>query len=197
MRTKGDVKYLGNKTLHDEQGNAYELQQIVETTYQNKDYGFTKIWLSEFMRKLNLVTDKRMKFVFWLLEKADSKNQINGNYRDMAKESGISYKTVADTMKVLIESDFIRKVKCVYMLNPDVLFKSTNPNARKGCVILYNQQGEIPDNLSDGDKEDIISRKIAMKQKQYKKMEERNEEFRNEIVNDFMKLEELHNSESE
>ncbi len=192
-----ELKYLGNKTLFDEQGNEYDLQAVIETGNHVKDYGFCKLWLSAFMKKLDLLTDKRMKFVFWLLDNADTKNCLNYTYRDMAKASGISYKTVADTMKVLLDVDFVRKWKCVYMLNPDVLFKSTNPRTRQGFVVIYQTECDPPSNLPVEDKKDMVSRKISMKQKQYKKMEERNEEFRNEIVNDFKELEELHNSESD
>lgn len=194
MKKDKELKYLGNKILYDEDGNEYDLQAVVETGSKVRDYGFTKVWLSEFMRKLELLTDKRMKFVFWLIEHADSHNQLNYTYRDMAKESGISYKTVADTMKVLLEADFIRKYKCVYMINPDVLFKNINPQARQGFVTLYQAECEPPTNLSVEDRKDVVSRKISNKQKQYKRMKKDLENYDNEIREDYQELSELYES---
>ena len=80
------------------------------------------------------------------------------------------------------------------MINPDVLFKSINPQARQGFVTLYQAECEPPTNLSVEDKKDVVSRKISNKQKQYKRMKKQLENYDNEIREDYQELSELYES---
>jgi transcriptional regulator with XRE-family HTH domain len=73
------------------------------------------------------------------MDNLDRENQLVMTQRKIAQKSGISYGTVAETMRALQEADFLVKINSgAYRINPDVLFKG-GKNNRLNVLFQYNQ----------------------------------------------------------
>lgn len=151
------IRFQGTQIFYDMNGN--ELECKVQSL-QGNDKGFTKVWLTDFMAKLELIGNQKLKLAFWIIEHVDSKTHyLNYSQRQIAKESGIGLNTVNETMKALEEADFLRKVNKVYMLNPEVLFKGYSSNARQAILTEYIT-GESPKELPIEERIKNISRTL-------------------------------------
>ena len=104
----------------------------------SKDINFSKVWLKNFCQVIETITpiNHRYKFLSWLLLNMNRENEIGMTLSDMEKASNISKKTIIETIKSLKSIDFIRKIKTVYMINPDVIFKG-GTNARQEARRKY------------------------------------------------------------
>ena len=121
-KTRRKVKIVGVEQYLNKRTGAVEEMQVVSV--EERDANFHKLWLEEIIRCVEIVSNKKIKFVFWLMEQMDEKNQIIGTMRQMVKESGMSLDTVWKTIKALLESNFLVKTHIgVYQVNPDVIFK--------------------------------------------------------------------------
>lgn len=100
------------------------------------DRGFYKMWLQGVLTSLDIVSNKKTKVAFWLIDHMDASNTIPFTYRQIADASGISYKTVADTVRTLKDADFLREYGKVLMINPSYIFKGTAPR-RLGVASIY------------------------------------------------------------
>ena len=105
--------------VKDTEGTEYQLRPLIPNT----DVDFYKIYLSKFSRTLDGVMNQKMKLVLWLIRKMTLKNELKYSYREIARLSGISYQTVAETIKSLIEDDFIRRNGKTLMVNPNAVFR--------------------------------------------------------------------------
>ncbi|MBD5402239.1 hypothetical protein HDR58_05510 [bacterium] len=117
--TKDEKKAPIETVVKDEEGKEYHLKPLVPNT----DVDFYKIYLSCFSKTLNGVMSQKMRLVLWLIRKMTLTNELKYSYREIAELSHISYQTVADTMKTLIEDDFIRRNGKTLMVNPDAVFR--------------------------------------------------------------------------
>ena len=90
------------------------------------DAYFYKYWpanLSEFREKATLM---ERDFFDWLVQyKLRAKdNQIEGTYKDMAKDADVSLRFIEKAMRKLMDTDVIVKIRTgADMLNPNILFK--------------------------------------------------------------------------
>ncbi len=118
--------------------------EIVETTVVEKnveaDYGFFKVWLLDLMNILELVGTKKMKVVNYIFENLKgAENLFIGTHEEIAKKLKISRPVVAQTFKILIEANLlVKKQNGVYMLNPDIIARVSNPK-RMSLLIKYNE----------------------------------------------------------
>jgi hypothetical protein len=116
--------------------------EILETTVIEKevdrDFNFHKIWLNDLMSVLNLIGGKKLDILKYLLsEMRTQDNTISVTYRQIEKELNTSQKTIAETMKILQEANFITKVQNgLYMVNPDVIVRG-NGKKRDALMIKY------------------------------------------------------------
>ena len=117
--TMDDKKVPIATVVKDTEGTEYQLRPLIPNT----DVDFYKIYLSKFSRTLDGVMNQKMKLVLWLIRKMTLKNELKYSYREIARLSGISYQTVAETIKSLIEDDFIRRNGKTLMVNPNAVFR--------------------------------------------------------------------------
>lgn len=117
--TKDDKETPIATVSKDEKGREYHLKGAKPNT----DVDFYKIYLSRFSRTLDGIMNQKMKLVLWLIRKMTLKNELKYSYREIARLSGISYQTVADTIKTLIEDDFMRRNGKTLMVNPYAVFR--------------------------------------------------------------------------
>ena len=116
--------------------------EILETTVIEKevdrDFNFHKIWLNDLMSVLNLIGGKKLDILKYLLsEMRTQDNTISVTYTKIQEKLNTSRKTIAETMKILQEANFITKVQNgLYMVNPDVIVRG-NGKKRDALMIKY------------------------------------------------------------
>lgn len=114
------MKIVGKQTyINQETGEMNEVQVI---DIEERDANFHKIWLSHILNSIDLIGNQKTKLAFWILDNIDSENQLIMTQRKIAKNSGISLYTVSETLKVLMDSNFLQKINSgAYRVNPNVL----------------------------------------------------------------------------
>jgi len=123
--------------------------EILETTVIEKeverDFNFHKIWLSDLMSILNLIGGKKLDILKYLLsEMRTQDNTISVTYRKIEEKLKTSQKTIAETMKILQEANFITKVQNgLYMVNPDVIVKGKS-GKKDALMIKYVEAKNEP-----------------------------------------------------
>ena len=91
----------------------------VSDIYIQKDVSsqnFWKIWLSDILTVLGIISNsKQLDVVLYVMAHIkQSDNTFVGSYDKIARECGVSKRTVITTMKKLLEVDFIRRVQNGY-----------------------------------------------------------------------------------
>lgn len=168
---KKTQRIIGTETIVDAQTGEVKKIEYREVDEYEKDSNFHKIFLNQFCSALNVVTNQKTKLVFWILQHLTKKNEILYTYRQIADKTGISYATVAETMKSLQDTDFIRKNSTgYYMVNPDIIYKGS---LQRRCMTLdaYHKLPKPNDTLStDKIRLDTLSKNISRLQKEQKKL---------------------------
>lgn len=118
-KNKDDKETPIATVLKDDNGREYHLKGAKPNT----DVDFYKIYLSRFSSTLDGVMNQKMKLVLWIIRKMTLNNELKYSYREIARLSGISYQTVAETIKTLIEDDFMRRNDKTLMVNPYAVFR--------------------------------------------------------------------------
>lgn len=149
VKVVGQVEYLNT--------NTGELETMNVTTVEERDFNFTKVWLTDLLSKLGIISNSKTKFAYWFLDHLNRENMVTMTYRQLADKSGYSYKTVSQTMQALIGANFIVKVNTgCYMVNPDVMFKGAK-NTRQNLLIQYNDTVK----KNKGTDETVLADKVA------------------------------------
>ena len=135
--TRRKMKIVGKQTyINQETGEMNEVQVI---DIEERDTNFHKIWLSHILNSIDLIGNQKTKLAFWILDNIDSENQLIMTQRKIAKNSGISLYTVSETLKVLMDSNFLQKINSgAYRVNPNVLWKG-GKSARMNVLFKYHQ----------------------------------------------------------
>ena len=70
----------------------------------------------------------------------DSENQLIMSQREMARKNEMSTKTVTQTLKILMEANFLQKINNsgAYRVNPNVLWKG-GKSTRMNVLFKYHQ----------------------------------------------------------
>jgi DNA-binding HxlR family transcriptional regulator len=101
---------------------------------------FYKVWLADLMQILDLLGNKKMLVLEYLLALMDSENRIVATHRKIAEDLGISTKTVSDTISTLQKENVLKKLQNgVYQLNPKVVFFG---NDKKQDYLLIEYEKE-------------------------------------------------------
>lgn len=142
--------------------NTGQVETFNVITERDSDFNFEKIWLSHLLEALDMIGNKKIHVLNYLLKNRDTKNQVIATQRKIAKDLGIALKTVQSTMKTLQSSNAIKQVQQgVYMLNPDIVFKGGNKK-RMNILLKYEQIEEheqIPELTRDPNTVDAFSGK--------------------------------------
>ena len=128
----GHQKYLNQAT-----GEVEDFTVIQKNV--SADFNFHKIWLQDLLNVLDSFGSKKIKVMTYLLGKMRNEdNSVSVTYRSVAEDTGISYPTVAATMKEMAESNVLKKINSgTYQFNPDIIIKG-NSNKRQKLLIEYN-----------------------------------------------------------
>ncbi|WP_026747106.1 replication/maintenance protein RepL [Listeria monocytogenes] len=136
--TRKKIKVIGTETyIKQDTGEIKEMNVI---NVEERDANFHKLWLGHIIQSLDLIGNKKIKVLNFIMNNLNSENYFLMTQQEMEKELGISRKTISDTMKALQESDFLTLVRSgTYRINPDVLFKG-GKNNRLSVLIEYHDQ---------------------------------------------------------
>lgn len=136
--TRKKIKVIGTETyIKQDTGEIKEMNVI---NVEERDANFHKLWLGHIIQSLDLIGNKKIKVLNFIMNNLNSENYFLMTQQEMEKALGISRKTISDTMKALQESDFLTLVRSgTYRINPDVLFKG-GKNNRLSVLIEYHDQ---------------------------------------------------------
>jgi hypothetical protein len=124
-----------------------ETGEIIETTIVEKnveqDFNFFKVWLLDLLNIMELVGTKKMKVINYLFKIMNKKdNTISITYKEIQEKVGVSKPVVVETFKILLESNFLVKIRpSFYRINPDLLVQG-NTGKRLGLTIIYKEEKE-------------------------------------------------------
>lgn len=135
--TRKKVKVIGTETyIKQDTGEIKEMQVI---DIEERDFNFHKVWLEHIIHSMDLIGNQKTRLAFWIIENLNKENQLVMTQRKIAEKTGISLETVRQTMKALMESDFIVKINSgAYCVNPDKIFKG-GKTARMSVLINYHE----------------------------------------------------------
>ena len=121
-KTQKKVKIVGTEQyINQRTGEIQEMQVI---NIQERDFNFHKIWLEHILTSIDLIGNQKTKLAFWIMNNLDKENRLIMTQREIAARTKMSTKTVTDTLKALMNSNFLQKIHSgAYRINPDVLFK--------------------------------------------------------------------------
>jgi hypothetical protein len=134
--TRKKVKIIGTETYINQTTGALQDMQVI--SIEDRDANFHKIWLEHIIHSLDIIGNQKTRLAFWLLDQMDSENKICMTQRQMSQKSEISLFTVKNTVKALIENNFLVKYNLgVYQVNPDVIFKGGKTD-RMNILLEYS-----------------------------------------------------------
>jgi DNA-binding transcriptional ArsR family regulator len=138
LKKVSTAQYLNPET------HEIETMQVMDFTIDG-DFNYDKIWLAHLLDTLELLGNKKIKVICWLLEKRDKvSNLVIASQRAIAEEMGVSLPTVTSTLRELQKANIIVKVQDgVYRLSPDVIFKGKHETRMN---VLYRYQTESNEN---------------------------------------------------
>ena len=140
MTTRKKVKVIGTKDFIDAETGEINTMNVV--SIEERDCNFHKLWLSHIIEALDMIGNQKISLCLWILEHLDRDNKLTYTYRRMEKATGISLKTISETMKVLMESNFLTQIQSgLYQVNPDVIFKGGKSD-RMNVLIQYQEARE-------------------------------------------------------
>lgn len=140
--TSKKQKFVGTKVYIDAETGETVPMQV--RALEERDFNFHKVWLQHFINGMDNIANQKLRLAFWIIDNLDSENKLVKTQKQMEKETGISYKTVNETIKMLCMpndsgSSFLQKIHSgAYRVNPDILFKGSHSN-RMGIVFDYSQ----------------------------------------------------------
>lgn len=140
-RVIGTQQYVNVNT-----GELREMQ-VIESTEDNKDFNFHKLFMRDFIRAIDIVSNKKTKICYWIIDNINKDNQLLYSYRQISEITGISYSVVAETVKALLDADFLRKHGKILIVNPDIIFKGSA--IRRANILHTYSQAERGDEQAD------------------------------------------------
>jgi len=137
---------VGRKKVADvETGLVSEVNQFEIT---DVDFNFNKIWLGHLLDTLDIIGNKKIQIMNYLLEHRNpTNNEICVTQRMIATDMKCALQTVSDTFHLLQSTNTMKKLRNgVYVLNPDIIWCGGN-NSRMDLLLTYKKVNEVD---SDG-----------------------------------------------
>lgn len=143
--TRKKVKIIGKETyIKQDTGEITDMQVI---NIEERDFNFHKIWLEHILTSIDIIGNQKTRLAFWIMNNLDKENRLIMTQRIIAEKTKMSTKTVTETLKALISSNFLQKVQSgVYRVNPNIVFKG-GKNQRIDVLLQYRA-------IEDGDGKD-------------------------------------------
>lgn len=130
------VKVIGQQDYINPDTGEFVSMNVI--SIQERDFNFHKIWLEHVFNSLGLIGNQKTRLAFWIIDHLDSENKLCLTYRQIVDSTGISYQTVAFTMKSLMECNFLVRINSgTYQVNPSVIWKGSHSSRMN---VLYQYQ---------------------------------------------------------
>ncbi len=122
---KRNVK-IGRKKVADIETGA--ISEVNQFEVSDVDFNFNKIWLGHLLDTLDIIGNKKVQIMNYLLEHRNvSNNEIYVTQRIISKDLNCALQTVSDTFNLLQTTNTMRKIRNgVYVLNPDIIWIGSN-----------------------------------------------------------------------
>ena len=120
-------------------GNVKEVDVVLKPAERN---GFMITYLSTIIQMIDKLGNQKMKVVKYLLSKmSKSENTLIKTVEEISKETGISDKTIRETLKLLKEADIISRRPGVIMLSPKLVHRGDKQKERYLMTKFQEMQG--------------------------------------------------------
>lgn len=118
-----------------------ELKTVQHYEVKDVDINWNKVWLGHMLDVLDMVGNKKMQVLSWLLENRDLKtNEIVATQQEIMDELNFSKQTISDTFKALQSQKVIIKIRNgKYQLSPDFIWKGDSDN-RMDILLTYKKE---------------------------------------------------------
>jgi len=144
QRFIGSTKIIGREEWQNTETG--EVIESVTTLQQVQDINFTKVWITHLLYGLEVVGGSKMKVVNYILDNLNyTENILIATYPEIASDTGVSERTVGETIRLLREANFLKTRPGIIMLNPDVLAKGS-PGKRQALLIKFETFSNNPNN---------------------------------------------------
>lgn len=129
---------MGQKEFYDVDTGDKISMQVVKVT-ENRDIGWHKVWLADLGGILKVLGGAKFTVFSYIIDNVSTEsNYVIGTVRDIAIKTKTSKTTVNETIKILVESKFMkRKQNGLYQINPDIMAYGGS-NKRGFLCIEYN-----------------------------------------------------------
>lgn len=133
--TRRKVKVIGTQEYINKDTGEVEEMQV--TNIEERDANFHKLWLGHIIDALDLVGNKKLKVVTFIMQNLTSENLFLMTQRELSEKLGVSLQTIQATIRALQEADFLKIIRNgTYQVNPDVIFKG-GKGQRLNVLIKY------------------------------------------------------------
>ena len=118
-----------------------ELKAVQHYEIKDVDINWNKVWLGHLLDALEMVGNKKMQVVSWLLENRDKKtNEVIATQQEIIEATGLSKKTIAETFKALQEAGVLSKIRNGrWQLSPNFIWQGDNEN-RMDILFTYTRE---------------------------------------------------------
>lgn len=120
-------------------GEPKEVNVLVKNVSRN---GFAITYLSELVRLIDTIGNKKMKVVKYILSNMDSNNKLTETVREIAEHCNASTRIVNETLKLLESVGFIARKTGVVMLSPKIAHKGNAQKEKYLMTKFYSIQND-------------------------------------------------------
>jgi hypothetical protein len=146
-----------------ESGEVLDME-VVSKNYDILDRkGWRRVYMADLMAAIEQIGNKKIQVLEYLVDNMDANNFINKSQRQIAKESGISLKTITETFGALYETNLIIKTRNGYAFNGEIIGAFGSKEKNKMLLIKYQAESI--------EKEIDIKKEIEKLEKQKSKLE--------------------------
>lgn len=137
-KTSKKNKVVGTKEYIDAETGESKTMNVISC--ENQDFNFHKVWLGHIIQCLDLIGNKKVKVINFVLENLNYENKLCMSSSKISKETEICLKTVKTTMKILTDNQIIHRIQNgVYRVNPNMIFKGQHKQ-RMNILIEYSKE---------------------------------------------------------
>lgn len=138
-----EIAKTGEKILSYEKWVNQETGEVqtfaVVSRDKTGDHGFHKVWLQDLAKILGLLGGSKVAVFNHILSNINAiSNEFGGTNREIAEATDVNKETVNQTIKILIEAGFLKKVRTgTYMVNSKMMVQGGH-DKRVGLMLKYD-----------------------------------------------------------
>lgn len=130
------IKFEHDIWINQRTGEVIETTEIIKPISRQ---GFMITYLSEIIRLIDELGNKKMQIVKYILENIDkSSNSMFCTVRELAELTNTSTRTVQETLKTLEKANIIQRRTGGLMINPKLIHRGNNNKEKALLTRFYN-----------------------------------------------------------